>query len=176
MSNETMVTFCGNVGADPSVREVGDTCVTNLRVAVTPRRLRRETGEWADAETQWFTVTCWRSLAEHVGKSVRRGDPVVVHGRLNARSYVNKDSVPVSTFEVEASIVGHDLNRGTTHFSRAARSVSTSVSSAPESGDGQEAGLPEVSRGVDPFDESGQSEVSTSAAADSGEESAHVAA
>ena len=38
MSNETMVTLQGNVGADVQLRTAGETCVANIRVACTPRR------------------------------------------------------------------------------------------------------------------------------------------
>lgn len=122
MSNETMVTLQGYVGGDVQLRRVGETCVANIRVACTPRRYQRRSDEWVDAETQWYTVSAWRALGEHCERSLRRGDPVIVHGRLNARTYVNKNNVEVTTFDVEALMVGHDLNRGVSQFIRAPRS------------------------------------------------------
>ncbi len=121
MSNETMVTLQGYVGGDVRLRRVWETCVANIRVACTPRRYQRRSDEWVDAETQWYTVNAWRTLGEHCERSLRRGDPVIVHGRLNARTYVNKNDIEVTTFEVEAVAVGHDLNRGVSQFIRAPR-------------------------------------------------------
>lgn len=115
---ESMITLQGFVGAEPVVRTAGGHTVANFRVACTPRRLNRATGEWADAPTQWYTVNAWRRLGDNVARSLRKGDAVVVHGRLSARSYVNKDGLEVNTFEVEASVVGHDLNRGLTQLIR----------------------------------------------------------
>jgi single-strand DNA-binding protein len=109
---ESTVTVQGYVGAEPTLRTAGSHQVANFRVACTPRRLNRATGEWADAPTQWYTVNAWRQLGENVARSLHKGDPVVVHGRLMARSYQGKDGVEVNTLEIEASIVGHDLNRG----------------------------------------------------------------
>ena len=124
MYNETMVTVQGNVGGHPNYRSVGDATVANFRIAVTPRRFSKATGEWVDAETQWFTVNCWRSLADNVDASIRRGQAVVVHGRLNAKTYVNKAGVEVSTFEIDATAVGHDLNRQVTRVLKEARDES----------------------------------------------------
>ena len=39
------------------------TPVTEIRVGSTPRRLNRETGEWQDGQTSYYTVKCWRRLA-----------------------------------------------------------------------------------------------------------------
>jgi single-strand DNA-binding protein len=118
MFNETTVTLQGNVGGDVSLRQAGEQSVASFRVACTPRRLQRRTGEWVDGETQWYTVSAWRQLGEHCSRSLRRGDPVVVHGRLSQRSYINRNNVEVTTLEVEASLVGHDLSKGVSVFTR----------------------------------------------------------
>ncbi|GGR49409.1 single-strand DNA-binding protein [Nocardioides luteus] len=133
--NDSTITLRGYVGADPVVRSVGDSSVANFRMACTPRKFNRATGEWSDGVTQWFTVSAWRQLGENVGRSLRKGDPVVVHGRLTARSYVNKDGLEVNTFEVEANVVGHDLNRGMSSLSRNPRSLAAVAVPPPEHGD-----------------------------------------
>ncbi|MFI5626492.1 single-stranded DNA-binding protein [Nocardioides sp. NPDC051685] len=129
--NDSIITLRGYVGADPVVRTVGEVSVANFRMACTPRKLNRSTGEWSDGVTQWFTVSAWRQLGENVGRSLRKGDPVVVQGRLSARSYVNKDGLEVNTFEVEANVVGHDLNRGMTSLSRNPRTLAAVAAPAP---------------------------------------------
>ena len=124
--NETMVTLQGWLGSDVTVRQAGDTTVASFRVACTPRRYQRKTDEWVDADTQWYTVNAWRGLAENCDRSLRRGDPVVVHGSLNAQTWTNKAGIEVTSFEVEAVLVGHDLARGTSQFTRTAGAGSTS--------------------------------------------------
>jgi single-strand DNA-binding protein len=132
--NETLVTLQGWLGNDVTVRQAGDTTVASFRVACTPRRYQRRTEEWVDAETQWYTVNAWRGLAENCDRSLRRGDPVVVHGRLNARTWVNKAGVEVTSFEVEAVLVGHDLARGTSQFTRTAGAGATGQPPADRDG------------------------------------------
>ena len=116
--NEAGVTFQGWVGTDVVHRETAAGHVANFRVGVTPRIKRR--GDWVDGTTSWFSVTCWRALADHVRDSVRKGDPVVVHGRLRTDVWERGDGQSSTTYVVEATHVGHDLARGTTMFVRSA--------------------------------------------------------
>lgn len=118
MLNDTMVTLQGYVGGDVELRQVGDSVVANLRVAATPRKYQRRSEEWSDGETQWYSVSAWRHLGEHCARSLRRGDPVVVHGRLLLRTYVNKAGIEVTALEIDALLVGHDLTRGISSFSK----------------------------------------------------------
>jgi single-strand DNA-binding protein len=116
--NETYVTLSGWLGGDVTLRDANGVPVANFRVASTPRRYVRKTDSWEDGDTQWYSVNAWRALAENCDRSLRRGDPVVVHGKLSAHAWTNKAGLEVTTFEVEAAFVGHDLNRGTTEFHR----------------------------------------------------------
>jgi single-strand DNA-binding protein len=116
--NDTYVTLTGCLGGDVALRDAGGVPVAHFRVASTPRRHVRRTDTWEDGTTQWYAVNAWRSLAENCDASLRRGDPVVVHGKLTSHVWVNKAGVEVTTLEVEASFVGHDLNRGTSAFRR----------------------------------------------------------
>lgn len=116
--NETMVTLQGWLGGDVEVRVAGDADVARFRVGCTPRRFSRKNNTWYDADTQWYTVNAWRGLGEHCRDSLRRGDPVVVHGRLSAQTWTNKAGLEVTSFEVEATLVGHDLTKGVSSFTR----------------------------------------------------------
>ena len=119
--NDCMITVRGWLGADVVQRDAGGVPVASFRLACTPRRYNRRTESWSDGETQWYTVSCWRGLAENCAKSLRRGDPVVVYGRLELRPYVNANDVEVMSFEIDAVHVGHDLSRGTSVFTRTPR-------------------------------------------------------
>ncbi len=114
--SDTYVTLHGWVGGEVSFREPHGIPVVNLRVASTPR-LKRE-GRWVDGDTTWYSVTAWRQLAEHVRDSVRKGDAVVVHGRLRTDCWTREDGQASSTLQIEATLLGHDLTRGTSTFSR----------------------------------------------------------
>ena len=131
MTNETMVTLQGYVGGPVKLRQAGESLVASIRVACTPRRFSRRTQEWFDADTQWYTVNAWRALGEHCARSLNSGDPVVVHGKLSARTFVNASQVEITTFEVDAMFVGHDLNRGTSSFTKPARPDQSGAGTPP---------------------------------------------
>jgi single-strand DNA-binding protein len=118
--NEALVTFQGWVGNEVVHRETAQGNVANFRVGTTPR-IRKRTGDWVDGPTSWFSVTCWRALADNVRDSVRKGEPVLVHGRLRTDVWEREDGQTSVTHVVEALYVGHDLTRGTTEFVKSTR-------------------------------------------------------
>jgi single-strand DNA-binding protein len=116
--NETLVTIVGNVVDNPRMRRTEKGMdVASFRIGSTARKLDRETGQWVDGNKLFVSVSCWRQLAMNAVDSLRRGDPVVVSGRLSTREY-EKDGQKRSSFELEANALGHDLSRGTTVFNR----------------------------------------------------------
>jgi single-strand DNA-binding protein len=119
MFNEALVSLTGYVATEPSYRTLGSGVpVLSMRVGWTRRRRDYTTGEWSDGNTSFVTVTCWRKLAENLSKCLRKGDPVVVRGRLDVRSYVNKAGERRISVDVDAHTLGHDLNRGVANFQR----------------------------------------------------------
>ena len=122
MINDSHIDLAGFVASEPAFRRIaGGTSTAKLRVAYTERRFNRETGEWGDGPTSFVTVMCWRTLADNVAVCLRKGEPVLVRGRLRVREYEGKEGSPRIAVEVEASSVGHDLSRGVAHFSRTRR-------------------------------------------------------
>jgi single-strand DNA-binding protein len=116
---EIFLTVTGNVASKPraSVTKGGHP-VTSFRLAATPRRYDKAHGTWHDGPTAWFSVTCWRALADHVASCVGIGDPVMVHGRLQVKEFTRGDGTPGTSLDLDAQTVGHDLTRGTTIYRR----------------------------------------------------------
>jgi single-strand DNA-binding protein len=112
--NEAHVSLAGYVAGEPSYRKVGESQIPKLtlRVSWTNRRRDSATGEWVDGNRSFVNVICWRQLAENVSTCLRRGDPVVVRGRLDVRSFTGRDGQRRTVVDVDASAVGPDLNRG----------------------------------------------------------------
>lgn len=111
------VHLTGNVGGDVEYRN-NSVPVASFRLACTPRV--RKSGEWVDGQTTWLTVTCFRGLATNAAASLRRGDPVLVSGRLRTNAW-SKEGIDYERLVLEAVSVGHDLTWGTSAFRRVAR-------------------------------------------------------
>ena len=118
--NDTQITFSGCVGSDVTLTEVAPgRPVASFRVGSTPRRFRG--GQWEDGPTAWHTVKAWGVLAQHLHDCLRSGDPVLVQGRLVADVWQRADGTTSTRLIVVATSVGHDLNRGTSRFTKMAR-------------------------------------------------------
>src|ERR1035437_8522837 len=121
MSNDAQVSLTGYVATQPKYRTVGNgAAVVSMRVAWTTRYIDRGTGEWVDGNTSYVTVSCWRKLADNVALCLRKGDPVVVKGRLSGGRY-ERAGIPRPGVDVDASSVGHAWSRGVASFQRTGR-------------------------------------------------------
>jgi single-strand DNA-binding protein len=103
--------------------------ITSFRLACRQRRFDRGQNSWVDADTNWYTVSTFRQLALNVERSVRKGEHVLVTGRLRIRDWENQDRAGTSV-DVEADAVGHDLAWGTTTLVRNAPAASGEHQSA----------------------------------------------
>lgn len=105
--------------------------ITSFRLASTQRRFDRGEQKWVDADTNWYTVTAFRSLAANAIGSILKGQRVVVTGRLRIRDWESGEKTG-TTIEVDADALGHDLTFGTSVFTRTptATAVPDTVESA----------------------------------------------
>lgn len=123
--NEIMMTVLGNLVDDPVLHETrSGHKVANFRLASTARRFDRDAGRWQDSGTFFVSVSAWRALGEHAAASLRKGQPVIVYGRYQTRTY-EKDQTTRVAHEIEAISIGPDLNRGTATWSRANRAMTS---------------------------------------------------
>jgi single-strand DNA-binding protein len=100
--NKAMI--IGNLGRDPEMRYTPNgQAVTQFTVAVN-RSHKDASGEWKE-ETEWFRVVAWAALAERTAESLRKGRKVYVEGRLQTRSWDDKDGQKRYTTELVASTV-----------------------------------------------------------------------
>ena len=87
MAGLNKVMIIGNLGADPEMRYMADgTALTTFRVAATRTYGGGDGGERKE-ETEWFSVTAWRKLAEQCSQFLQKGRRVYVEGRLRTHSW-----------------------------------------------------------------------------------------
>lgn len=113
MYDTAVLTVAGNVVADPKVSgSAASPDRVTFRVVSNRRRRDPETGEWKQVGEFGINVVCWRRLARGVAQALRRGDPVVVQGRVTERKYTDENQQPHWLTELTADFVGHDLSQG----------------------------------------------------------------
>ena len=85
------VILLGNVGEDPEIRSTpGGTMVASFSIATTERQ-KDASGNWTD-KTEWHNLVAFTKLAEIVRDYVKKGSKLYIEGRLNTRSWEDKDS------------------------------------------------------------------------------------
>ncbi|WP_169053988.1 single-stranded DNA-binding protein [Agromyces sp. H66] len=112
------ITVTGVAGTDPNLHVTTQgLAITSFRLASTRRYFDRAKGSWEDGETNWYTVSTFRQLAHNTSASIKKGERVVVHGRLRLRAWDNGEKSGMAV-EIEADAIGHDLTWGTTELTK----------------------------------------------------------
>jgi single-strand DNA-binding protein len=97
------VILVGHLGRDAETKFTpGGAAVTRFSVATNRRWKDKDSGEWKE-ETDWSNVVLWRS--ENLANYLTKGKQVYVEGRLQTRSYEDKDGKKVYATEVVAEDV-----------------------------------------------------------------------
>ena len=85
------VILIGNLGKDPEIKSTpSGTPVAKLALA-TNERYKDKNGEWQD-RTEWHNVVLWQRLAEIAGEYLKKGGKVYIEGRLQTRSWDDKQT------------------------------------------------------------------------------------
>ncbi len=99
MRGVNKVILIGNLGRDPEIRYTkSGTAVANLNLATSE--------SWKDAQgerqerTEWHRVVAWDKLAEIAKEYLTKGRQVYIEGRLQTRSWEDKDGNKRYTTEV----------------------------------------------------------------------------
>lgn len=92
----------GRLGADPEVRYTPDgTMVTTFRLA-TDLQWKDKNGEKLQ-KTEWHRIVTYGKLAEICGNYLSKGKLIFIEGRIQTRSWEDKDGIKRSTTEIVAT-------------------------------------------------------------------------
>src|SRR5208337_2582018 len=85
------VFLLGNVGKDPEIRSTaGGMTVASFSLATADRQKDAQ-GNWAD-KTEWHNIVCFQRTAEVVRDYVKKGSQLLIEGKLQTRSWDDKES------------------------------------------------------------------------------------
>lgn len=104
------INIMGRLTRDPEMRRTGSgVAVTSFTIACD-----RDFGQNGQKETDFIDVTAWRNTAEFVSKYFTKGRMAVISGRLQIRSWTDKDGNKRKSAEVVAENVYFGDSKNTT--------------------------------------------------------------
>ncbi len=101
MASVNRVLLIGNLGSDPELRYTpNQTAVATLSVAT--KEVRNDKEGQRQEFTEWHRVIVWGRQAENASKYLAKGRAVFVEGRLQTRSWEDKNGVKRYSTEIIA--------------------------------------------------------------------------
>ena len=102
MAGVNKVILIGRLGRDPEVRYTpSGTAVANFSIATSEEWKDKNTGEKQE-RTEWHKIVAWRRLGEICGEYLHKGSQVYIEGRLQTKSWEDRDGNTRYTTEVVA--------------------------------------------------------------------------
>lgn len=98
------VTLRGNVGTDANLKELPENRKMLTFNLATSEKFKDQSGEWKQ-NTTWHRIVMWGDQAEKASRLVSKGAEVIVEGKINSRSYTDKDGQTKNVTEIVASEV-----------------------------------------------------------------------
>ena len=134
MAGVNKVILVGNLGKDPEVRALENGVkVARFSLATSESYTDRQSGQRVD-QTEWHNIVIWRGLAEVAEKYLRKGNQVYIEGKLQTRSYQDKEGVTKYSTEVVAqnmTMLGGRSDGASSSSGSDSYATTTSTSSAP---------------------------------------------
>jgi single-strand DNA-binding protein len=96
------ITAQGNLVFDPDFTVTASgVSRCKLRIACNERK-KADNGIWTDGETSYFDVVLWRGLAEAAGDAFKKGQPILVVGKVRVSKYEDKNGNERTAVEITA--------------------------------------------------------------------------
>jgi|TARA_R110000787_G_scaffold252389_1_gene357851 single-strand DNA-binding protein len=109
------VILVGNLGSDPEVKTTPSGAeVANFSLATSESWTDKASGE-KQTKTEWHRLVLWRRLAEVAGQYLKKGAKIYVEGKLETRSWEDKEGQKRFTTEVvvhQLEMLGGDRQEG----------------------------------------------------------------
>ena len=122
------VILLGRLGKDPELKYTpSGQAVTKFTLATSERWKDKNSGEFQE-KTEWHNIVCWAKLAETAGQYLTKGSSVYLEGRLQTRSWDDKEGKRHYMTEV---IVSEMVFTGGRNEARGA-AAQTASASAPD--------------------------------------------
>jgi single-strand DNA-binding protein len=126
------VMLIGNLGKDPELRYTPSGVAVATFSVATNESWKDQDGNTQE-RTEWHNIVAWRKLAEICGEYLKKGKKVYIEGRIQTRSYDDKNTGAKKyiTEIVADNLIMLDGGRGATGENGGAGFPSASETAAP---------------------------------------------
>jgi single-strand DNA-binding protein len=115
MGSVNKAILVGNLGRDAELKFTGNGfAIARFSIATTDRRKDSKTGDWVE-KTEWHRIVLLGKQAESLQDYLKKGKQVYVEGRIETRSWDDKDGQKRYTTEIVADriqLLGSGGGRG----------------------------------------------------------------
>lgn len=102
MNGVNKVILVGSLGRDPEIRTLQNgSSVVNMALATSEEWKDKATGN-KTSKTEWHKIVMYRQLAELAAKYLSKGSLVYIEGKIQSRSFQDKDGVERHVTEIIA--------------------------------------------------------------------------
>jgi single-strand DNA-binding protein len=96
------ITATGNLVFEPDFQVTASGISRcKLRIACNERK-KSDNGTWSDGDTSYFDIVLWRGLAEAAADTFKKGQPILVVGKVRVSKYEDKNGVERTAVEITA--------------------------------------------------------------------------
>jgi single-strand DNA-binding protein len=92
----------GRLGKDPEAKKLESGVTVVSFSLATSEKYTDKNGEKVE-KTEWHNVTVWNKLAEIIEKYFKKGDPILIEGKITTRKWQDKDGNTRYTTEILAN-------------------------------------------------------------------------
>lgn len=105
----TQSSVVGNLTNDPDL-QFGQSGKARATFGIAVNHSQKDQqGQWQQTGTTFYRVTLWEHLAEQAAEHLRKGQRVIARGRIETRSFTNKDGQEGTSLELRVDDIGPAL-------------------------------------------------------------------
>jgi single-strand DNA-binding protein len=124
MASVNKAILIGNLGKDPEMRYTpSGQGVTSFSLATTDKY--KDKSGVQQSRTEWHNIVCWGRLAEIARDYLKKGNPVYIEGRIQYRTYDDKEGI--KRYRTEIVTTGLQLLGGRPSSGEAAPTESSEI-------------------------------------------------
>lgn len=95
------ITAVGNLVFEPDFGVTANG-ISRCKMRIACNERKKQDGEWVDGDTSFFDVIVWRGLADAAGDQFKKGQTILVVGKIKITKYEDKNGIERQGVEILA--------------------------------------------------------------------------